>query len=128
MDKASGSVMDPGAAPGRHVGSRLGAWFLAPLVVCGFAILGAYHLDAWFGTMFDPLSPYDDSRLLLSGALLGAALGTWSVMRQPCATVFALVVGLLSPVWDVPAFPLLCAGLIIAPLLPRRAKPARHRL
>ncbi len=56
--------------------------------------------------------------LVLGSAAAGVvtgAIGGWSMLRAPRATVFVFVIGLLTP-----AFLVLCGGLLVAPLIPPR--------
>lgn len=93
----------------------------APVVAAAYAALGAVIASLWIGGETDPGPPSIAGfpLLVVAGGVVAGVFGVWSVRRQPRATVFALVMGFLEPTGI--AFPLLCLGLLIAPLFPRSA-------
>lgn len=108
------SVIGPAGTPrppsaivvGRNLGPAVAA--------VGYALVGGWHAMVWVGER--PI-------LVLPAGIAFAVLGAWSFPRQPRATLFVLFVGLASLAWVLPAFPVLCIGLLLAPHL--RREPAR---
>ncbi len=101
-------------------------WVGAALAAIGFAVLGAMWarlstVDG--GDLRSPESWLRPVRLSQLRVVTGA-IGGWSMLRAPRATIFVFVIGLVTP-W----FYVLCVGLLVAPLLPARtrADPERSR-
>jgi hypothetical protein len=106
------------AASGHTVQRARLTWLGAALATIAFAVLGAL----WAGVAFGGWLGTSDSlarRLLpvVIGCATGA-IGGWSMLRAPRATIFVLVIGLVTPLFLV-----LCGGLLAAPLLPARPTP-----
>jgi branched-subunit amino acid transport protein len=96
------------------------SWISTALAAIGFAMLGAFWAGTYLGGA-PGLGPTESWPRLLASLAVGAvtgAIGGWSMLRAPRATIFVFVIGLVTS-W----FLLLCVGLLMAPLLPARARP-----